>query len=461
MPHSPRRDERGSAMVVTLMMMAVVTALAVTVGALAINNLQASWRAQQAGSAVNAADAGISQAVSYLRNAGVRGLACSPACTSNPWGNKTSPTKVNLPGRPGQAYTAWIQPVAPFPANDPGLYRIHATGTAKGSASRSVVADVQVTSTDVPQGIVARSISGGGAASVTRASIFSTGCVYNRSRIVMQGIDAAYGIPAAVHSSQVITESSGTGQYCPSTNKPIHREAPKFVTPRPCNPAYPYDQDSQGGDLAGTSCWDPRMATDWARYYGPQDLSGDGANDVQGSFLRDDATLFEVFGIRTPALTQAQLDRLRTIAHAQGNYWTSSRGWTSPDESQAVMFFDLAATEPGGTVDLNDIAGFSRPANLTAADGSCAPKSLVIVIEGGNVRLNSNHQLAASLFLTSEAPYGQVFKSNGTSEFIGTIYADTVNLVGTTNASMDECFQANASPALLDFSLRSYRELDR
>ncbi|PVG81538.1 hypothetical protein DDE18_16125 [Nocardioides gansuensis] len=472
MPASPRtirrlhptarvRDEHGSAMLITLMVMAVVTALATTIAVLTVNNLQSSWRAQQAGAAVNAADAGIAQAMSYLRGSGVRGLKCSPHCPSNPWGNEQAPTRVEVPGRAGQAYAVWIEPVAPFPANDPGVYRIHATGTAEGAASRSVVADVQVASTETPQGIVARSISGGGAASVSRASIFSTGCVYNRAQISTQGIDAAYGIPAAVHSSQIITESSGTGQYCPSTNKPVHRQPPKYVTAQPCNPAYRYDQDGFGGSLGGTDCWDARMGADWAEYYAPRDLDGDGAHDVDGSFIRDDETLFELFGIRTPALTPAQLDQLRTIAHSQGNYWTESTGWTSPDEGQAVMFFDLAASDPGGTVDLNDVSGFSRSPNLGAADPQCASRSLVIVIEGGNVKLNSNHRLAAALFLTSEAPHGQVFKANGTSEFVGTIYADTVNLVGTTNASLDECFMDNPSPSLLAFSLGSYRELDR
>lgn len=460
-PSDRRRDEQGSAMVITLMVLAVVTALATTVGVLTVNNLQSSRRAQQAGSAVNAADAGIAQAMSYLRNAGVRGLKCAPACTTNPWGNQQTPARVAVPGKAGQSYTAWIEPIAPFPANDPGLYRIHSTGRAAGSASRSVVADVQITRTDIPQGIVARSISGGGAASVSRESIFSTGCVYNRSRIVTEGIDLAYGIPAAVRSSQIITDSTGTGQYCPSTNKPVHREPPNFVNPRPCNPSSPYDQDRFGGSLAGTVCWDARMNTEWSDYYGPRDLSGDGTSDVNGSYIRDDATLFELFGLRSPALSQAELDQLRTIAHVQGNYSTRSTGWSSPDDDQAVMFFDLAATDPGGVVDLNDLTGFSRASNLASGDPQCASRSLVVVIEGGNVRLNSNHQLAAALFLTSEAPHGQVFKANGTSNFIGTIYADTVNLVGTTNASLDECFLDNPSPALLDFSLRSYRELDR
>ena len=85
----------------------------------------------------------------------------------------------------------------------------------------------------------------------------------------------------------------------------------------------------------------------------------------------------------------------------------------------------------------------------------------MIVIVGGNAKLNSNQQLFASLFLTSAAPYGQVLKDNGNSRFIGTIYADNVNLVGNSDISIDGCFLANVSPTLLDLSLKNYVEEDR
>jgi cytochrome b561 len=72
-----------------------------------------------------------------------------------------------------------------------------------------------------------------------------------------------------------------------------------------------------------------------------------------------------------------------------------------------------------------------------------------------------NQDLAASVFLTSPAPNGQIVKSNGTSNFLGTIYADKINLVGTTNFSLDECFVNNQNPALLDFRVGTYTEEDR
>ena len=464
-PGADPRD-RGSAMVITLMMLALVTALSTTVTVVTIDNLQGSRRAQAAGAALGAADAGVAQAMSYLRNNGVRDLKCkaddpptSSRCTAA-WGSGNR-TTVTLPGMSGQVYEAWIEAVRPFPTNDPGLYKIHSVGTAAGPASREVVTEVSVTKSDVPQGIFARTISGGGSASVTRESVFSTGCVYDRSKIAMvEGqLDVAHGIPIGVHSSEIITESNGSGQYCPETKKPIHTAS------KPCNTDYPYDHDKLGGAL-GSSC--EGAATAYPEYYGTRDLDGDGSVDVKGSYLKDEAALLELFDLKKPALSQSQMDQLKALASAQGNYWTTSKtlngsgvGWTSPDEPNAVMYFDLGATDPGGTVDLNDITGFGRALNLSATAAACTTRSLVIVIDGGNAKLNSNQQLAAALFLTSGAPHGQVIKANGTSNYVGTVYADSINLIGNTDFSLDECFMDNQSPALMDFTLGNYQELDR
>ncbi|MET1037729.1 MAG: hypothetical protein ABW075_05605, partial [Aeromicrobium sp.] len=268
--------------------------------------------------------------------------------------------------------------------------------------------------------------------------------------------------PIGVHSSQIITDSNGSGQLCPTTNKPIHRQG---SSAQPCNSDYPYDHDKLGGRLtAGDGCHDPRMAGTgaWAKYYSRYDTNGDGTKDVS-SLLQSDADLIDMFGLKTPVLSQGEIDSLRMLSQSQGNYWrkSGSSQWSSPDEDHAVMFFDLAGTDTGGTVDLNDITGFSRSSNVSDTSPSCQSKSLIVIIEGGNAKLNSNQKLVASLFLTASAPNGQIFKANGNSEFIGTMYADTVNLVGTADISLDTCFLANTSPGLMDFAVTSYREEDR
>ena len=96
----------------TLMVMALVMALATTVATVTVNNLRSSTSARQAGSALNAADAGLSQAKTYLRTSGVRDLRCSPGCAANTYGNSSSPLSVSMSGTGGQSYQVWIQAVA-------------------------------------------------------------------------------------------------------------------------------------------------------------------------------------------------------------------------------------------------------------------------------------------------------------------------------------------------------------
>jgi hypothetical protein len=459
-PGRPTRTDAGSALILTLMAMAVVMGLSTTVAVVSINNLQSSVKAQQAGSALNAADAGVAQAMAYLRSAGVRRLSCSPGCSANPWGNSATPTAVTLGGVGRQAYKAWIEPVRPYPANDPALYRIHSTGTAAtNAASRQVTADVTVGS-NITRGVHARTISGGGSASMSRASVFSTGCVYDRSKIAMLPgeIDAAYGIPVGVHSSQIITDSNGSGQFCPSTSRPIHSSS------APCSVPNPNDHDVLGGPFpTGSTC--ANLATLYPRYYAARDLDGDGSIDVNGSYIRDEAALARLYNMRNPTLAEGLVEQLKSIAISQGNYWEkaspANSAWKTPDEENAVMFFDLTQTDLGGTVDLDEIQGFSRATNVAEASAACSSKSLTIVIEGGNSKLSSNQTMFGSLILTSSAPYGQVTKANGTASFIGTIFADNINLVGNVDLSLDACFLANLSPALLVLNVGNYRELDR
>jgi hypothetical protein len=444
------RTDEGSALIVTLMVLAVVTALTTTVAAVTINNLGSSVKAQQAGSALNAADAGVAQAMTYLRNSGVGGInKCSPTCTTAiPWGSQSVPATATVAGIAGQVYAAWIEPIAKFPANDPGLYRIHSTGTAKGSASRAVTADIQTTKTTVPMGIVASRIDGAGGVTLTNESIFSSGCVSSRKKLTLTGFDPAYGgIPAGVHTSGLISEAQVCGKKAG-----IHGSSN-------CDTAYPYDQDSDGGSLLSTGC--AATQTGYPTYYAPRDLTGDGSADVDGSYVKDDASLQKLFGFTSPALSPSQLENLRSIAQSQGNYWTSATGWTSPDERQAVMYFDLKGSNLGGEVDLNDITGFGRAAGLSAAAAGCDDRSLIIIIEGGNARLNSNQQLAASLFLTATAPNGRINKTNGGADFIGSMYADAINFAGNANLSLDECFMSNLAPGLAGLTQTSYREVDR
>jgi hypothetical protein len=465
------RTDEGSALIITLMVLAVVMALSATVAAVTIDNLGSSVKAQQAGSALNAADAGVAQAMTHLRTTGLGGLNKCPTgatagiCTADPWGNKNAPPTATIPGITGQSYKVWIEPIAKYPGSNPGVYRIHSTGTAKGSAARAVDVDIQVTKETIPLGVVASKISGGGTFTVSRESLFSTGCVYNRSHLktVPGDIDAVYGIPTGVHSSQIISDANGTSELCTGVSKPIHTPA------EPCGPIdkgvvlYPGDQDILGGSLLGKPC--ESTQTNFKAFYSPLDIDGDGSNDVNGSYVKNQPALQALYGFKKPPLNQFELESLRSTAVAQGNLFTKATGWKSPTQDQAVMYFDLTKTDPGGTVTVSDITGYGRPLSpaLSADDPACTDRSLIIIIEGGNAKMNANSSggaLVASIFLISPDPNGRLF-ANGGSSLLGTVYAETLDGSGTANFAMDECFVSNLATGLFSLTQTSYRELDR
>ena len=427
----------GSAMVITLMVLAVLASLGTTLAAVTTTNLQGTGRASQAANALNLSDAAVSQAVTYLRTEGVRDLRCSPTCGGNPWGNSTTPQKVVIDAATGKAYTAWIETIAGYPATSPGLYRIHATGIAGGGpAVRNVTVDVQLTPFNTPQGVFAGSVSAGGTGNISSTSLFTTGCVYKRSHLSFSGMDTVFGIPAAAHSSQYITESQGSGQFC----APGGVHGPGAAA---CNLTVPNDQDKAGGPLAGTAC------------------QGIGGAYPQTSLIASDADLFKMYNLQNGALTAPQLATLKSQAQAQQNYYTSAAGWPSPTEKNAVMFFDLLQSNPGGSVDLNGITGFDTPPATPADSPGCPTRSLTIVIVGGNAKLNAASTLNANVFLTSADPYGNVSKANGSANFIGNMYANSIDIKGTATISMDGCFLSNPAPSLFDARTFNYTEIDR
>ncbi len=383
----PRRLYRGSAdsgsgMIVTIMIMALVVALGATATSLAIGNLRGSTSAQQAGTALDSAEAGIAQATTYIRTYGTRKLRCNlTTCTTNPW-SPTNPVSAQVAG--GGRWEAYIEPIPPNTASVPGRFKIRSAGTAGGPAQRVLETEVTVAPIDLPKAVFGRTINLVGTVDIQNMSVFSTGCVYKRDHLDINtaaGLDLAYGVPAGVHSSQIITESNGSGQYCPNTAKPVHKGLTGLLggltSLLACNDDYPFDQDKFGGSL--TSGLLPALLAPCAPAtsnpaYQQHDYDLDGSWDVNGSFIKDDRALFKSFGIKRPALTAAEIEQLRVTAQAQGNYYESTGGWAVPTNPHSVLFFDLN----GGTVDLNPLSTsplFSR-LKLDATNPLCLDASL-------------------------------------------------------------------------------------
>lgn len=468
-PKGPR--DRGTAMLLTMSVMMLVTTLAGVGTTMAVRDMRGASEAQQAGSALDAAEAGVAQAVAYIRANGTRKLACNlTTCPTNPW-SPSNPVVADVKG--GGRWSAAIRPVSLGNGDSGDRYMVRSTGTAGGPAERVIEVEVSVTPIDLPKGIFGRTINFGGTVDLHQISVFTTGCVYKRDKVTSHytsGLDAAYGMPIGVHSSQIITESQGSGQYCSNTAKPIHSGLNLAgLSLLPCNSKYPFDQDRFGGSLTqlpllgGLASLASCSSVASTSSYLPRDIDLNGTLDINGSFVRDDNALFKTFGITRPALSASELEQLKTTAQAQGTYYTSPSGWAVPNGAtnpHTVLFFDLAANQ---TVDLKPLDGslWSRARITNALSPLCLDASLLIVVTGGNARLNGNTQLAASLYLSGAAPGGQLFKANGTADHIGMLYADTIDMTGNFSASLDACYVANPSPGLFDVNPGTYRELDR
>lgn len=461
-PTGPGPRDHGAALILTLFATTLAMIIGTTILTSTVSNLRSARLSLDATSALDAAEAGVAQAAAHLRTFGVASLTCAPTCASG-YGSSASPTTVTLPG--GARYRVWVEPLAPLPANNPGRYLVHSTGYA-GDGVREIEAEVSLGTQPIglPLAIFARSVTGGGDAAVTRESIISTGCVWARDKINTTGIDVAYKIPAAVHSSQYVSESQGNSADCGASNKAIHNSNTCGEEATNQHPDYRWDHSVQGGAFDPSSSCATVIGDN--KFYRSQDLDGDGTVDVVGSRIRDETSLRKLFGIPERPFTDTQLDTLRELAKSQNTYFESTtENWpalvpTPSDRPHTVLFFDLDVNdEPNLRVDLNDIAGWGRPEDPAI----CPTRSLLIVIVGGDAKLNSNRHLSANLVLTSAAPYGHVSKANGTSNFIGTVYADSVDLTGGTRFSLDECFLQNLAPSLVDTTLEvtDYREVDR
>lgn len=463
--------EAGSALIAVLMVMALLGALGVTVTVLSVHNSRNATFDRQGDVAQNVSEAGIAQAIAWMRLNPAGTLACSPSCNptlSQPdWGqgpnvggagpNTAIATGASyghlvvLPG--GQQYRVWIEKVAPFlpPTNKTGLYTVHSVGAATtqaaGTGTRSVSADITVAPFQFPIGVFAHTVAAGGNGGIHYESLFSDGCIQGRQFETFSGIDRYYGIPAAAHSADAIVGKQNAA--CNSANS-IHQGSA-------CNTSFPNDTDKYGASLSATSC------------YGLGTFKGLPWLTTSQETTNAAMAAFYGYAVNPLGLSNSQLDALRTASQQQGLYFTNTvaipavlQGATaSTAYPHPVLFYDLKGAAVGGTVDLSGLTGYSRAYPVLPTDAGCKASGAVVVVLNGNVKLNSNTVLTASVFAPGPAPNGQVTKANGSGQLIGTLYADSIDMRGTADVYLDDCFLANLPASLLNVTVSNYREIDR
>ena len=466
------------ALIIVLSVMAIFTALGTTAALMASSNLGSARSDREADVAQNLSEAGVAQAVAWLRTNGVGRLSCSPTCNpsvaSSPgvfqpdWGQGPNtgagPNTTIAVGAPyghlvslssGRQYRVWIEKISAFhpPSTTAGVYTVHAEGlynaaiTAAGK--RSVSVDLTVAPFKFPLGVFAHTVAAGGSGGIHHETLFSDSCIQGREFQTFEGIDKYYGVPAAAHSAGAIVPKQN--DQCNKANS-IHKAAP-------CNPGvYANDTDAHGGPLAnGDGC------------KGNGSLRGAPwlTTSKELSFVK----MAETYGfeINPLGLSNSVLDELRTVSQQQGFYITDSTAipavlrtvTAAATHPNPVLFYDLKGAAVGGTVDLKDLTGYSRPYPVAENDSRCTPAGAIVIVLNGNAKLNSGTVLVASVFVPGPSPNGVINKANGAGQLIGTLYGDTIDMRGTSDVYLDQCFLDNLPGGLLKVTTGDYRENDR
>lgn len=469
--------DAGAALLITFFVTTILTAMAVTVGVMAVNNVGNAGRDRQATAALALSEGGVAQAISHLKSgAALRALRCSPTCVSNPWGNRTSPQTVTV--ATGEQFQVWIEIVRPLdPASfTPGIYRIHSTGTSAGNPGmRSVRVGVQVEPFKYPLAVYADTVTPGGSGRILNESLFSTGCIFKRDKInFANSFDEVYKIPAAAHTSKIITDAQGSGSSCPADhNKNIHHPS-NSVDGCANKPGYRYDQDNLGEDASTADGARPsdnfQDTACYQLYAGNTSVTPTIPPYPTTSRIKNDADLAEKFDFNLEGLTADQLELLKQAAIEQQFYFTDTTAVPTVLRSAAssvnhptpIVFYDLQGAAVGGTVNLNDFGdAYSRAWPLAKDDTGCTGRSLFLIVKNGNVTMNANTVLTASIFALGPDPYGKTSKLNGTGALIGTLYAREIDLTGTGDIKLDECFVNNPPGQALDVTITDFVEVDR
>jgi hypothetical protein len=478
-----RRDEDGLGIVTVVFLAAVLTALIITAVAVTTSNMDNTRRDRQALSSLATSEAGVSQAVMYLRGGSLQKLDCMeplpgdpPAgtCTSatQGWTSAANPKQVRVDGVAGACTTGancfkvWIGTIKPYVPNCPerripsigtcsGIYRIHSTGLAdSGPSARAVDVDVQVTPYPFPIGVFAESFSGNGTPGIHSESVFTNGCIKNRQDDSKNGsgfqfewdstnnrpvMDLVYDQPSAAHATGDISTSNnscGSG----SGGAPIHNTVQK------CNATFPWDQSGSGGDLSGTPCNGLYKRADGSFYPTTSNFN---------------STDLATYGYRPRGLTDAQYKALLSQAQSQGTYNIA----TSAVSSTLTTLANAGITSPVLFWDNQDVAlklsdfpdTFKRPLNQPA---TCTASSVTIVVSGSGNDLNySGGNTAPFLSASIFVPDGKITGQGGYN-IIGTVFANEIDLGGNPDYYMDQCFASNPPGALLDVKATDWREAD-
>jgi hypothetical protein len=491
-----RRDDSGAALITALMVMLVLLAFGGLVATVGINNLRNASRDRQANSSLGAGEAGVAQAIEYIRNNGVVKLSCPEAnpssCSSNPTGysNPTDPKLVPLDtaqtgcaGSGNNCAKVWVGVVQAFapPAVKSGIYNIHSEGIyGNGPSARQLVVTVKVTPSQYPIGVFGQTVSGNGGTAVYTESLFTTDCLSpaysgsgNGTRFT--GIDSYWGQPAAIHTTGHISTTVGCG-----ANGFVMHGNPSATTPNanacPNNTAMNNYQSVDGGLVsaqAGSACYQTYHRPDGSWY--PDGVCPSGVSSPYGNGMCDTTAFttadLQRYGYRPRGLSDAEYAALKSRAQSQGTFnlptGSISAALTSVVNGgigSPVLYWDcstagsICSSTNGLALSYSDFpAGMFEQPPGTAGQCSSSLRVITIVVEHANASFQggNNTWFDAALFV----PDGS-FTGQGGYQILGTLFSKNLDLGGTQSFTLDPCWLQAIPGAILTIQQLGFREND-
>lgn len=441
-----RRDDAGIALLTVLMVGAVLSALGIVVVTTTVNNLAGAGRDRAGASALSVAEAGVADAISYMKNKGVRSIC--DACTT-PY-NVSSP--VTRTYKAGNAVVS-IKVLSAYqpPATRAGRYLVSSVAQTPQSrpGKRTIQQTVEVKPLSFPLGVYVNGhLNINGSVQIQQESVFSSSCIDSRDHLLFSsgptgsGIDPFNNIPAGAHSvSYITTKQIQTCALSISSadSSAIHRTSA-------CASSYPYDQDGLGKPFGASDTYCSSRTTGYGDY------------DTKGSGF-DNSTMVDTYGYTPRGLSDDQYAELKARAQAAGTYFpagttvtwpTASTNVNDPGYSPVIYIEDQSVTVNN---QLNSYAWTSDPTC------SAVHPNFILVVARGDLSIGSSAAMTGYLF----APDGTVSDTGGAS-ITGTIFSKDLKLGGGGsagyNVGLNECFASYANGGILGVSKVRFREAD-
>ena len=488
-------NQRGVAMVVVLLVGAVLTVVASSAAFMTIEEFRSGDDDRRASQALAYAEAGIDRMMQEIKG----GSWTWKEMAQSGCGSEALLQIGGDPGLGGDGeigngfYTAEVRPaecVSPVPRpSTREAIRLNILSVGEHPTARRVIQQVvELKPKGLPIGVFAYdTIDVGGNVSEKRISLITRGSVLDRDKIAFIGNDPYYTkgdfygdavsdpdspMPAAAHAADSLFCSGGG---CPNSTVHTATTNPNCRANR---------QDNVLGSVRTQSVWDGSehghalnnsnaTCVGYGGPFPPTTVFTEShplAQDPQPVFTDD-----ELRALKNSAKSSGLYCEGRYINASSIQYTCEKAGATYNCTGQCltgsvssemvaglprnfVTWYELPEEKLNGDdADPTSSAHLVRwnPAITSCSNDETLNRSVVVWIENGSFRLESNSRVTGGLFVLD----GNVETAGG-AELHGTVIAQNIEMVGNSNFLLDECWVDNMPVPFLKLTPISWTEVD-